>query len=370
MLKSNHFSFNIDVVGSCNLQCPSCPVGNSEDVYTHKGFMEPELLNSIMKKATSECEVLCVSLYNWTEPLLHPNLPELVNIVQSYGVSCHLSSNLNILKNVDLLLSANPATFRISNSGFTQEIYGATHKGGKIERVKKNMITLAESKKRTNSATKIHVLYHRYLTNLEEEYMMKKFAQSLGFDFIPVWAFMMPLEKLLAYADSMEENSMSPILSPEDYNTIGKLALPLKEAFEVSSRYSDRSCTLKDDQITMDFHANVKLCCSVFDSSRFNLASYLTTPISVLQELKYSANSEVTCSKCMKHGIHIYGTYGTDKLNDVAIKNIISHSPIIGLKLYFKEIILYGLINPPKKIARRIKQLIRSVISLFLNRFK
>lgn len=379
-LKLSSFSFNIDVVGSCNLKCPSCPVGNSEEIQNPTGFMSPDLLNSIVKKATSECNVSAVSLYNWTEPLLHPKLPELVKIVQSYGVPCNLSSNLNILKNVDLLMSANPTTFRISNSGFTQEIYGATHKGGNIERVKSNMIALAESKKKTNSNTKIHVLYHRYLTNLNDEVLMEEFAKSLGFEFIPVWAFMMPLEKILAYVDSVEKSlgkedevPIYSLLTLDDYETINKLALPLKEAYKISSKYSHRACILKDTQVTIDFQGNVQLCCGVFDSKKFTLAPYLTTSISALQSLKYSDNSEVTCSKCMKHGIHVYGTYGYGthgayELNEIAIQNVMSHSPIIGFQLFMNELVFTSLGDFFKKVINRIKKLIRIPYSHLLSK--
>jgi len=48
------FFFNIDVLGSCNLRCPSCPVGNSRDVRLPTGFMEPPLLAAIIAKAKAE----------------------------------------------------------------------------------------------------------------------------------------------------------------------------------------------------------------------------------------------------------------------------------------------------------------------------
>lgn len=186
-------SFNIDVVGSCNLSCPSFPIGNSQEVENIRGAMAPKLLDNILKKASEESEIKFIELFNWTEPLIHPKISQLVEIAQSYA-PCHLSSNLNLKKvNFDELLSKNPHYFRISISGFNQSTYSKTHRDGDIEVVKKNMMLLAESKKRVSSNTIIEVLYHRYLGNLDDEILTRDFAEKLGFSFMSVWAYMMPV---------------------------------------------------------------------------------------------------------------------------------------------------------------------------------
>lgn len=92
------FHFYNDVVGSCNLRCPSCPVGNSADNVNARGMMSPSTLDRILKKAVSGCEVTCVNLFNWTEPLLHPRIDEMVSVVKKYRIPCSVSTNLNINK--------------------------------------------------------------------------------------------------------------------------------------------------------------------------------------------------------------------------------------------------------------------------------
>ena len=100
-------------------------------------------------------------------------------------------------------------------------------RGGNIDRVKQHMVELADARKRQNSTTDIHVLYHRYKHNLADERPMRDFAQRLGLGFHPVWAFMMPLEKILAYVN---DDPTEATLTDEDHQLIGNLALPLKEA--------------------------------------------------------------------------------------------------------------------------------------------
>ena len=310
------FFFNIDVLGSCNLRCPSCPVGNTKEFKPPTGFMDPQLLAAIITKAKSECEVSGVSLFNWTEPILHPKLPELIRIVESNGIPCHLSSNLNQMRNIDAVLAENPHAFRISLSGFTQEVYGYTHRGGNIERVKQHMVELADAKKRQKSTTDIHVLYHRYKHNLADERPMRDFAQRLGIGFHPVWAFMMPLEKILAYVN---DDPTEATLTDEDHQLIGNLALPLKEAIASAAKLHDNPCSLRDAQMTLDFEGNVQLCCGTFDSRKFTLGAYLATPFAELQAKKYAHDM---CGRCMRRGVHVYGTYGGPDFDDIAARTI------------------------------------------------
>ena len=75
----SRWQFYVDVVGACNLRCPSCPVGNSTAKMPH-GYMSPSLLDEIVRKAVSECQRLQVSLFNWTEPFLHPRLAEMIRV--------------------------------------------------------------------------------------------------------------------------------------------------------------------------------------------------------------------------------------------------------------------------------------------------
>jgi hypothetical protein len=310
------FFFNIDVVGVCNLRCPSCPMGNSREVKLSNGFMEASTLARIVDKAKSECDVHGIALFNWTEPLLHPKLPELVQVVQDRGVSCYISSNLNTLRNADGIMASNPYSFRISASGFTQDAYGYSHRGGDIERVKKHMVELVEAKRRHNATTRIHVLYHRYKHNLKDELLMKEFAAKLGIGFEPVWAFMMPLEKTLAYVGGKPSEGG---VTEEDLGLIGDLALPLNEAFDAAKKHRHKPCALLVNQIALDFRGNVQLCCAVFNPERFTVANFLELSLDRIQVAK---GGHDMCRKCTSVGGHIYVTAGASEFDDIGARNV------------------------------------------------
>src|SRR5215467_5554710 len=99
--------YDIEIVDACNLKCPSCPRGNSEDVPRARGHMKVERFEQILGKLVRENpHARSIGLYNWGEPILHPHLPQIIRSVKRDGLACYLSSNLNIAKNLGAILEA------------------------------------------------------------------------------------------------------------------------------------------------------------------------------------------------------------------------------------------------------------------------
>lgn len=283
------FFFNIDVLGACNLRCPSCPQGNS-DGHLPKTLMAPAKLRAILAKATQECTVEGVGLFNWTEPTLHPKLAELVTIVETeYRLPCYLSTNLNRPIRQDVL-DARPHSIRISCSGFTQEKYGRTHSGGRIEEVKRNMRLLSQNK---DYRTQVHVLWHRYNDNQDDEGQMRLYARSLGFKFETCEAHLMPLEMTLGrWAGTVPQQIVESLL-----------ITPLETAKKQCEARKDLPCRLQNHEITLDSEGKVQLCCAVFNPSIYSLGDYLLTPLWMIQTMKQESSH---CTDCMAKGGHVY----------------------------------------------------------------
>lgn len=311
-VRSGKFHFYIDVVGSCNLACPSCPVGNSRDISASKGVMGPEALEKILDKAVSECAVSHVGLFNWTEPLLHPRIEEMIRAVHKHGITCAISTNLNISKpeRFRRMLLENPLFVRVSLSGFTQDTYGKTHRGGDVEVVKRNMDELLRIKEETKSVTKFAVAYHRYRFNLAEEEMMKAFCEERGIVFQPIWALMFPAEKLFGHV-GLEG---FPPMSDADRELLSDLALPLDRALQAGANAPHRQCPLLENQITLNWKGEGILCCAVYDEKRFGVGSFLEMPLEEMMERrrKYSI-----CSGCLRKGISNYLTYAIPGLEEL-----------------------------------------------------
>ncbi len=295
----------IDIVGSCNLKCPSCPNGNALKK-NPTGMMSLETFKKILEKVSREQAGATVALYNWIEPFIHPKISEFIKFIHSYGLKSLLSTNLNLIPaNLEEFAKANPGGITISLSGFTQKIYEIGHRGGNIETVKKNMAKLSSALIKVNASTIVTVYYHKYLYNLHEIEPMKNFANSLGFNFGSDWAYYMPIEGVKAYLeDTLPQSNVDFIEN--------KLALNIKKAVQVAKTFKDEPCSFPVSLLTIDWRGEVQLCCAIYDSSRFSLGSYINTPSGIIEE---KMRNHLFCKECTKQGLHIYiSWHGNKKL--------------------------------------------------------
>lgn len=288
----------VDIVSSCNLRCPSCPVGNTGNIHS-TGLMSLDMFRQVLRKARGEHGVRAVAPYNWTEPFLHPELPAFIRAAKQEKLACMISTNLNIARNIDEVIAAEPNFLRISLSGFTQEIYGKTHLRGDIEKVKENMRLLSEAHRRHGkNKTLITVFYHKYTHNLDELPLMREYAQSLGFEFEECWAYHTALEKLFEF--------MAGTLTEKELDFIEHMyAPPLAQAIDRASREPRRNCFLLENQIILDYQANVNLCCATYDYDNNRLGNFLHMSEADIVAAK---QNHPTCAKCVGLGLDRYLT--------------------------------------------------------------
>jgi sulfatase maturation enzyme AslB (radical SAM superfamily) len=112
--------YTIDILGSCNLKCPSCPhsiIGTE----VPKGSMNIKTFKSVFDKIITDTPSIShVSLYSWGEPFLHPYLDQIIDYVHEKNVAVALSSNLSIKfgDRIEKIIKSNPDYLKVSLSGF------------------------------------------------------------------------------------------------------------------------------------------------------------------------------------------------------------------------------------------------------------
>jgi len=81
-------SANLEITNHCNLYCTICPVNTT--MRRDKGFMDPALFRKVIDENPGFDFVLT---FQWGEPLLHPQVFELVRYAADRGVRPILTSN-------------------------------------------------------------------------------------------------------------------------------------------------------------------------------------------------------------------------------------------------------------------------------------
>jgi MoaA/NifB/PqqE/SkfB family radical SAM enzyme len=141
-LSSGPSQFIIDICGLCNLKCPLCPQGVGVSGHDQPvRYMTFANFKTIFRRIHSRAKY--ISLHNWSEPFLHPEMPAIIKLIntEAPNVFLHISSNGVILNKdrIEKLSGLKIDWLEITISGLTQEVYEKYHKNGKLSQVIKNI---------------------------------------------------------------------------------------------------------------------------------------------------------------------------------------------------------------------------------------
>jgi uncharacterized Fe-S cluster-containing radical SAM superfamily protein len=296
-------SYTVDIIGTCNLKCGSCPHSLS-DHGVPKGSMSVETFKKVLGKALHETPSLShISLYSWGDPLLHPHLPQIIDLCHHYNIAVALSSNLsiNLDRNLADIVESNPDYFKVSVSGFTQKVYGKTHQGGDINLVKSNLYKLRYLMDRKRKSFLVDINYHLYRNNVGDELnQFKSLANDLDFILSETHSLVMPLERVFAHLEGSPDYN-TQILNEE------LLLVTIDEGIEASGgkELGKRNCPFLLNQVNINADLSVPLCCLTFNRNLETTAvqNYLSVKAEdiVSEKLK-----KKLCIRCQAEGLPEY----------------------------------------------------------------
>jgi pyruvate-formate lyase-activating enzyme len=313
---------NIDVVGACNLRCPSCPNGTPARRDRPTGIMPVELFGRILEKLAREMPAEgrphWVKMYNWGEPLLHPQIGELVRMVRAAGFRCSISSNLNQGARLEELVLARPDHVRVSLSGSTPGTYEATHAGGRVERVRENLARLRELLDRHRIELPVDVMYISYRGNVAgDAEEMRRLCGALRFGFAASWALLLPVERYFEVFAGRE--------TPADRALIEKLAVPPEVARRLVTPGAalPRSCGLLEEQLAVNHDGSLDLCCGVYTVARV-APDLLAQPLEDIQALR---EAHPFCRSCQDEQVDRIINYAELPLRDAWARRAVGPLP-------------------------------------------
>jgi len=301
--ESRNYVYSIDIVGTCNLRCPTCPVENMRDEPRAKGHMPLDKFEAILDKIRTEAPVPDpeIWLFNWGEPLLHPQLAQIIRAVKTRGMSVHLSSNLNVRNGIEEALRAQPDTWKVSMSGVSNATYGRTHARGDVHLVMSNLYLMRHLLDRHRVNTRVWVGFHLYRGNLDDAARMRALCRELGFDYRENPAVLHPVEKVIEFVEGR--------VRAQDREIAGHLlADPLAIREQVRAKRSGHyDCELRFNMTTINHDGSVALCCATYSQQAQLGIDFLEESHARIEARKYA---HPFCRTCYGHGLQ----YTTAKL--------------------------------------------------------
>jgi len=201
-----HMQF--ELTNYCNLHCPVCPTGIGF-IERRPAAMDVGLFERVMDEV-GPC-LLTASLWNWGEPLLHPELEEILRLARKHPVVLLLSTNGQTLDDERVqsaLLRQPPSHLIVAIDGLTDETNSRYRTGARLKPALDGVRRLAEQKGRRRQA--LPVLHMRYLVmkhNQHELPHIEAFARENQFDLLSL--------RRLSLIDTESSDALQGAFAPE-----------------------------------------------------------------------------------------------------------------------------------------------------------
>jgi len=137
----------------CNLRCPACPTG-LQLALRPSATIKWDLFKSAIDEIGDY--VFSLYMYNWGEPLLHKQTPEMIAYAKQKDMNIVLSTNLSIKLSdeyIERLVQSGLDRLIVSLDGTTAEAYAKYRLRGDFDLVRENMLRVQEAKKRLGVQT-------------------------------------------------------------------------------------------------------------------------------------------------------------------------------------------------------------------------
>lgn len=288
-----------DISGKCNGRCRWCYSGkkNLMGEKSSGTFIPPEMFqralqymldNEIIGSSTN------VKLYNWGEPMLHPQFRSLVHILNEKKLMFGISTNASVPFSDDRSVSmANLSEIQFSMPGFSQRSYDKIH-GFNFEKIKRNISGIVNGLRRNGFTGQAFISYHVYQFNIDELREAVRFAEENNIFVSANYAYLANWQEYKDY--------LSSSMKYEDLNRASKeLFLYYLDNQNGQMDWKAGFVCPQHHVLTMDEKCNVLTCCVVNDDhenySIGNLFSLSRSEIDLLKKI------QPVCTECLQAGV-------------------------------------------------------------------
>lgn len=283
-------SVYFEISGLCNAKCPWCVNGRGNlKPYPSRTIPTHEFQNAIdylFKESLIDSNSL-INLYNYGEPLLHPYLSEILQILVDNKLKYTISTNASKFIELDPTVLKNLERFFISISGFSQNSYNKIH-GFDFKKILENIDQWITQIGRE----KIQVQYHVYQFNLDEIEAASAYFKQKCVNFFPYFAYFNDYQLSKSYLDHTLPQKMLEAASKE---------LLLYYIEDQISGISDSYVCPQHSILTIDEYCNVLTCCVISKADpNYSIGSLFLLSKHDIEQKK--PNQDI-CIECIQKGI-------------------------------------------------------------------
>lgn len=181
------YILKVESTNICNLRCPFCLDRDRDSFKKGRGFGRMSL--NQFKKIVDILGpyTLRINLYGSGEPVLFPEIYDMISYASSKNIAVAISANLSNFdkKNIDDLINCGLEHLIVSCHGATKESYLKYNVGGNFEKVMENMRLIVKRKKELGK--KLPFIDWQFLLfshNEHEKPLARKLAKEIGVDII------------------------------------------------------------------------------------------------------------------------------------------------------------------------------------------
>ena len=143
VLEGGPIEITLESTAKCNLYCPMCP----RHIYTFDNeSMDLDLYRSIVEDCKDYVEF--VWPYGIGEPMIHPNIFEMIKITNEAGVRTGMSTNATLLddERADMMLDSGLDYVILAFDGASRETYEKYRIGADFDKTRENILNFLKKK--------------------------------------------------------------------------------------------------------------------------------------------------------------------------------------------------------------------------------
>lgn len=264
--------------------------------------MPVELFNSIMEylfrlSLLDRNQHNIVSLFSWGEPLLHPDINEILRSLKKLDTHACLSSNFVNVPQIEKELFPVFKNVIFSLSGFSQHSYEKIH-GARFRDVLNNFDGFYDAVRRHSPTTRIMVSWHRYRFNESEFWTAYKYFDRPQVCFRPETAFLDDVIEMLC----LLSGGISAI--PEPRRRKIEEHVFIEHVLHKIGIHKEKSKThkcAKWNELSIDEKGQLLLCTGIGNNDTDHvLGNVLDMSVEQIWESKLS---DSLCKKCVATGL-------------------------------------------------------------------